>query len=64
MTYSVKGMTCQHCVASVSDEVSAVAGVERVHVDLDSGQLTVVGDADPAAIRTAVADAGYELVER
>lgn len=61
--YTVKGMTCAHCVASVTEEVSEVAGVQDVTVDLDSGRVTVVGDADAAAVRAAVDEAGYEVVE-
>ena len=62
-TYTVAGMTCQHCVASVSEEVGEIAGVERVEVDLASGRLVVSGDgvADEA-VRVAVAEAGYEVV--
>lgn len=62
-TYIVDGMTCQHCVASVSEEVSEVAGVERAEVDLASGRLTVTGRADPAAVRAAVVEAGYTVVQ-
>lgn len=61
-TYTVKGMTCQHCVDSVTEEVSQVAGVERARVELAGGRLTVTGSADAAAIRAAVDEAGYELV--
>jgi copper chaperone len=61
-TYTVKGMTCQHCVASVREEVGEVEGVQAVDVDLPSGRVTVVGDADDAAIRAAVDEAGYEVV--
>lgn len=60
-TYSVHGMTCQHCVASVTEEVSAVAGVEAVEVDLTAKTVTVVGDVDDAAVRAAIAEAGYEI---
>ena len=62
-TYIVDGMTCQHCVASVSEEVSEVAGVERAEVDLASGRLTVTGRADLAAVRAAVVEAGYTVVQ-
>jgi copper ion binding protein len=63
-TWTVSGMTCEHCVASVTEEVTALPGVRRVHVDLASGRLAVdadepLGDAD---VRAAVEDAGYELV--
>lgn len=59
--FIVTGMTCEHCVASVREEVSEVAGVSAVEVDLASGRLTVTGDADRAAVADAVAEAGYEL---
>lgn len=62
-TYIVSGMTCSHCVASVTEEVSEVAGVERVDVELESGRVVVKGDSiDDAAIRAAVDEAGYEVV--
>jgi copper chaperone len=60
-TYTVTGMTCDHCVLSVSEEVGEVAGIHAVDVDLSSGRLTVQGDIDDAAIETAVAEAGYEV---
>ena len=60
--YVVVGMTCGHCVTSVREEVSEVAGVRAVDVDLASGRLTVTGEgiADDA-IRAAVVEAGYEV---
>ena len=59
-SYSVTGMTCGHCVLSVREEVSEVAGVASVDVDLASGQMTVSGAGfDDAAVRAAVAEAGY-----
>jgi copper chaperone len=62
-TYTVTGMTCGHCVASVTEEVSALPGVTDVQVDLGSGRLTVTGAAadDVAAVRGAVEEAGYQL---
>ena len=61
-TYTVQGMTCSHCVASVSEEVSEVAGVTGVEVDLPTGRLVVQGSGvDADAVRTAVADAGYTV---
>ncbi|XVQ86004.1 heavy-metal-associated domain-containing protein [Microbispora siamensis] len=62
-TYTVTGMTCGHCVSSVSEEVGAVAGVTDVRVDLASGVLTVEtdGGVDDAAIVTAVREAGYDV---
>jgi copper ion binding protein len=62
-TYTVAGMTCSHCVSSVREEVAEVAGVEAVDVDLRSERLTVTGsDVSDDSVRSAVADAGYEVV--
>ena len=62
-TYTVVGMTCGHCVNSVTEEVTQVAGVSGGDVDLASGGLTVTSDADvdDAAIRAAVEEAGYQV---
>ena len=60
--YTILGMTCGHCVMSVREEVSEVAGVSAVSLDLASGRLTVTGiDVADNAVRSAVADAGYEV---
>ncbi|GAA1513107.1 heavy-metal-associated domain-containing protein [Sphaerisporangium rubeum] len=65
-TYTVKGMTCGHCVSSVQEEVGAVPGVTGVRVDLATGMVVVEGDAadDHAAITAAVEEAGYQVVDR
>ena len=62
-TYTVTGMTCGHCVNSVTEEVSQIPGVTGVDVDLASGGLTVTSEqpVDEAAVRTAVEEAGYEV---
>ena len=60
-TYDVKGMTCAHCVRSVTEEIGEVAGVTAVAVDLESATAVVEGDADPEAVRAAVVEAGYEV---
>ena len=61
--YVVEGMTCEHCVLSVFEEVSEVAGVEQVDVELKSGRLVVRGeDVSGDAGRAAVAEAGYAVV--
>lgn len=61
--YTVEGMTCGHCVSSVTEEVSDVAGVSTVDVDLATGRLTVTSAAsvDADLIRAAVTEAGYRL---
>jgi len=63
-TYTVQGMTCDHCALSVKEEVSEVAGVEDVQVDLADGRVDVAGtDVSEDAVRAAVEEAGYRLVE-
>jgi copper chaperone len=59
--YIVEGMTCEHCVLSVTEEVSELAGVDSVDVDLAAGRLVVNGDATDEAVREAVAEAGYAV---
>ncbi|MFV0259997.1 MAG: heavy-metal-associated domain-containing protein [Acidimicrobiales bacterium] len=62
-TYTVVGMTCGHCVSSVTEEVTEVPGVTDVDVDLESGRLTVTSNdpVDAALIEAAVTEAGYEI---
>ena len=62
-TYTVTGMTCAHCVASVTEEISEIDGVVDVAVDLPTGAVTVTSNrpVDAAAVRAAVAEAGYRL---
>ena len=64
---SINGMTCGHCVASVTEELSEVPGVLDVEVILNSGatsKATVVTNTelDDNALRDAVSEAGFELV--
>lgn len=62
-SYTVTGMTCDHCVAAVREEVGKVDGVSRVDVELASGRVTVESESplDPAAVAAAVDEAGYEV---
>jgi copper chaperone len=61
--YTVTGMTCGHCVASVTEEISEIDGVTDVAVDLPTGAVTVTstGPVDTADVRAAVEEAGYQL---
>lgn len=64
--YLVDGMTCSHCVSSVTEELSAVDGVQHVSVDLRPGAASVVtvtssGPVSDDAVRAAVEEAGYTL---
>lgn len=63
-TYTVTGMTCEHCMRSVREEVGGIDGVSGVEVDLASGALTVTSDAPVGedVVRAAVDEAGYALV--
>jgi copper chaperone CopZ len=66
-TVSISGMTCGHCVDSVSEEISAIEGVQNVTVDLNKGGISTAtvtseSDIDPEQIGEAVAEAGYVVV--
>jgi copper chaperone len=62
LTYSVPGVSCAHCQAAITEEVSTVTGVESVDVDLDTEIYTVTGDPlDEQAIIAAIDEAGYEV---
>ena len=62
LIYSVPGVSCEHCRAAITNEVSRVAGVDSVDVDLDAKRVTVEGeDVSDAAVRKAIDDAGYEV---
>jgi copper chaperone len=62
--YTVTGMTCGHCVSSVTEEIGQIGGVQNVAVDLGSGKVTVTSDQPVADddVRAAVTEAGYTLV--
>jgi copper chaperone len=62
-TYAVTGMTCDHCVRSVTTGVKEIPGVSAVDVVLESGSLTVSseGELDEGLVRAAVEEAGYGL---
>ena len=63
-TFTVTGMTCEHCRRAVTEEISGVDGVESVSVDLATGSVTVTAarPVDRADIAAAVDEAGYALV--
>jgi copper chaperone CopZ len=67
--FKVSGMTCQHCVASVTEELTEIPGVSAVTVELVPGEVSAVTveSADALlteAVRAAVDEAGYELVDQ
>lgn len=61
VSYGVPAIHCEHCAMSIREEVSEVAGVADVAVDLDSRVVTVTGhELDDVALRAAIVEAGYE----
>jgi copper chaperone CopZ len=63
ITYSVPGMSCGHCRAAISAEVSAVPGIESVEVDLDTKLVRISGEnLDDVALNAAIGEAGYLAV--
>ncbi len=63
-TINVSGMTCGHCVSAVTMELSLLASVTEVEVNLEAGQVTITSNTalDPTQLATAIDEAGYELV--
>ncbi len=64
-TYTVTGMTCQHCVSAVTTELGRLPGVEAVRVDLPHGRVEVTssGALPVEAVRSAIDEAGYQLAD-
>lgn len=67
-TYQVSGMTCQHCINAVDEELHALPGVETVEVELVAGGVSAVTvtSAVPLTaeeVQAAVDEAGYDLVD-
>ncbi|HET6213214.1 MAG TPA: cation transporter [Micromonosporaceae bacterium] len=62
-TYTVTGMSCDHCVHAVTGELTRLSGVREVRVDLPTGAVTVTSEAPLPLddVRAAVDEAGYEL---
>ncbi len=65
-TFQVSGMTCGHCVGAVTAELTKLAGVTNVTVDLATGRVTVDSDLPlaPADVAEAIDEAGYELADQ
>jgi len=61
-TYSVPGISCEHCRAAIIEELENVPGVHAVDVDLDVKRVSVRGaEPDDVAVRAAIAEAGYDV---
>ena len=62
LAYSVPGISCGHCRTAITAEVSGIAGVSAVDVDLAGKVVTVTGaGVDDAAVRDAIDEAGYDV---
>ena len=63
---NVSGMTCGHCVAAVTEELTALEGVQAVDVDLVAGgvspvTVTAERELSPSEVQEAVEEAGYSI---
>lgn len=61
LNLEVEGMSCAHCVASITKAVQPLPGVTDVTVDLDAAAVTVTGQPDRAAVVAAIEDCGYDV---
>ena len=61
-TVKINGMSCQHCVASVTKALETINGVTDVSVDLDKGEASYEGDVDEQVIKDAITKTGFEAV--
>jgi copper chaperone len=63
-TYAVTGMTCEHCVSSVREELGELPGVRQIDVDLGTGNVQVTSERvlDLGQVEQAIRTAGYQLV--
>lgn len=59
----VEGMMCKHCKARVEAVCKEVPGTAEAVVDLQAKTVTVTGNADIAALKKAITEADYEVVE-
>lgn len=64
-TYTVEGMSCQHCIDAVTAEIGKIVGVDQVDVDLPTGAVTVTSRVplDAAEVRDAIDEAGFDLAD-
>jgi copper chaperone len=63
-TIKVKGMSCQHCVASVTKALSGIEGISDVQVSLEKGEATFneKNPVDEQTVKDAIAKIGFEVV--
>lgn len=61
--YTIKGMNCPHCQATVAKSIGMVKGVENVDVNLSTGIAVVEGSHNPEEVAAAVRNAGFDLAD-
>jgi copper ion binding protein len=61
-TVKVKGMSCQHCVASTKEALEKIPGVSDVEVNLEKGEATFEGSVDAQVVKEAISEIGFEVV--
>ena len=61
-TIKIKGMSCQHCVASTKEALEKITGIRDVTVNLDKGEATFSGTEDPDTVKQAITGIGFEVV--
>ena len=62
ITYTVPGVSCEHCRSAITGEIGKLDGIDTVDVDLDTKLVTVTGvGLDDAALRAAIDEAGYDV---
>lgn len=62
--FRIEGMTCQGCVAAVTQAIGKAAPGKRVEVSLATGEAEIDDGADPGAVTAAIERAGFKVVER
>ena len=63
-TISIKGMSCQHCVASTKSALEKVPGVSNVKVDLEKGEASFDGEVDKETVKKAIIGIGFEVISQ
>lgn len=58
----IKGMTCQHCVASTKEALEKIPGIHDVKVDLDKGEASYSGEVDQKQVKEAIERIGFEVI--
>ena len=63
VTVSIKGMSCQHCVASVKKALEALDGISHVEVDLEKNEARYEGDVGAEVVKEAITKIGFEVID-